>query len=126
MCAPRGYVIEQAVGFSELATRHSDTMSGNMVLAFGVPPCHAPVVPKLPPGGALSRGGLRPTGSGRSCSETHVVHRAVSEMVGASEETGGVFDPLGLATDEVSVASTSTKIVLGCWCVGGLWAGRNM
>lgn len=27
---------------------------------------------------------------------------AVSELVGASEETGGVFDPLGLATDEVS------------------------
>ena len=26
---------------------------------------------------------------------------AISEMVGASEETGGVFDPLGLATDEV-------------------------
>ena len=26
---------------------------------------------------------------------------AVSELVGASEETGGVFDPLGLAADEV-------------------------
>lgn len=82
-------------------------MSGAMVLAFGVLPYQAPVVPELPPGGALSRGGSSPTSS-RSCSATHVVHRAVSEMVGASEETGGVFDPLGLATDEVRDVSAPT------------------
>lgn len=80
-------------------------MSGAMVLAFGVLPYHATVVPELAPGGTLSRGGgLMSPANGRSCSETHVVHRAVSEMVGASEETGGVFDPLGLATDEVREA----------------------
>lgn len=75
-------------------------MSGAMVLAFGVNPYHAHAIPELPPGGVLSRVGFSATNS-RSSSETHVVRKAVSEMVGASEETGGVFDPLGLATDEV-------------------------
>lgn len=85
-----------------------------MVLAFGVLPYHAPVVPELPPSGALSRGGSRPTSSGsRAYPETHV-HRAVSEMVGASEETGGVFDPLGLATDEVRQSSAPTCAWVRC------------
>lgn len=39
------------------------------------------------------------------CSSHHRERRtvlpAVSELVGASEETGGVFDPMGFATDEV-------------------------
>lgn len=75
-------------------------MSGAALLAFGILPYHGCVVPELPPGGSLSRGGSSPTSS-RSCSETKVVTHAVSELVGASEETGGIFDPLGLATDEV-------------------------
>lgn len=71
-----------------------------MVLAFGVRPYHAPSTQELPPGGILSSG-LNPA-KGRTFERTtHVVQRAVSELVGASEETGGVFDPLGLATDEV-------------------------
>ncbi len=72
-----------------------------MVLAFGVHPYHAPATHELPTGGVLSSG-LNPT-KGRTTFErtTHVVQRAVSELVGASEETGGIFDPLGLATDEV-------------------------
>jgi len=68
-----------------------------MVLAFGVRAYHAPATHELPPGGALSSG-LNPP-KGRSFQRT--CQRAVSELVGASEETGGVFDPLGLATDEV-------------------------
>lgn len=94
-------------------------MSGAMVLAFGVLPCHVPVVSDLPRGGTLSRGGLSKTNS-RSCSETHV-HRAVSEMVGASEETGGVFDPLGLATDEVR--ENQYQRVRGCLVCGCVWVG---
>lgn len=70
-----------------------------MVLAFGVLPYHVPATHELPPRGGFSSG-LNPTKC-RSFDRTHVVQRAVSELVGASEETGGIFDPLGLATDEV-------------------------
>lgn len=58
------------------------------------------------PGGFLKpdsgcRGGLF---NSRSClgRDERTRLQVVSELVGASEETGGVFDPLGLATDEVS------------------------
>lgn len=86
------------------------------MLAFGV---HSgtPVTQELS-AGTLGGGGVRSidrgayvVGIGRGCRS----HRtssiaplpAVSELVGASEETGGVFDPLGLAADEVGTAVVS-------------------
>lgn len=75
------------------------TMSGPSVLAFGVLPHHVSVKQELPQvRGALSSG-FSSMESSRSRSRTKTF--AISELVGASEETGGVFDPLGLATDEV-------------------------
>lgn len=87
------------------------------MLAFGVH-SSAPVTRELP-AGALSGGGVRSIdrrddtvfGVGGGCRS----HRtssiaplpAVSELVGASEETGGIFDPLGLAADEVGTAVES-------------------
>lgn len=38
---------------------------------------------------------------------------AISEMVGASEETGGVFDPLGFATDEVGIYCIELASIMG-------------
>lgn len=45
--------------------------------------------------------GIYPSSSRSNQQLPETCRYAVSEMVGASEETGGVFDPLGLATDEV-------------------------
>lgn len=80
------------------------------MLAFGV---HSvtPATRELP-AGTLGGGGVRSTDRradavgigrvGRSHRTSSIVPLpAVSELVGASEETGGVFDPLGLAADEV-------------------------
>lgn len=91
------------------------------MLAFGV---HSgtPVTQELS-AGTLGGGGVRSIdrgayvvgiGSSRGCRS----HRtssiaplpAVSELVGASEETGGVFDPLGLAADEVGTAVESYTV----------------
>lgn len=73
-----------------------------ITLAFGAANIRAPVGPGIAGGGL--RPGLLPN-SNSVCSGPPRQHRtqlpAVSELVGASEETGGVFDPLGLATDEV-------------------------
>lgn len=66
-------------------------------LAFGTLPHQVHITRELSTGGAFGRAGLNPTRSNRPATR----HTAVSELVGASEETGGVFDPLGLATDEV-------------------------
>lgn len=84
----------------------SRVTSKDIMLAFGAPNCYSPVTPEVPLGAsALSRGG----GVGRPGASYYAVRSrstslpAVSELVGASEETGGVFDPLGLATDEVRV-----------------------
>lgn len=89
------------------------------MLAFGVLPYHVCVTRELPPGGALSSGGLSPmenSSSSRSRSRTKTC--AVSELVGASEETGGVFDPLGLATDEVRGA-WGTAVLACAWVLLG-------
>lgn len=89
------------------------------MLAFASVYSYPPVAQDVPFGGALSRsggrgdtmhksekiGGMSKGGSRRSKTTSLP---AVSELVGASEETGGVFDPLGLATDEVM-----TKVVPG-------------
>ena len=79
-------------------------------LAFGV---HSGTsVTRGLPTGTLGGGGVRSldrgadaVGIGGVCRShrTSVISPlpAVSELVGASEETGGIFDPLGLAADEV-------------------------
>lgn len=93
------------------------------MLAFGVLPYHVCVTRELPPGGALSSGGLSPMENNSSRSRSRKKTCAVSELVGASEETGGVFDPLGLATDEVRDAR-GTAIPACAWVllcgVGGI------
>ena len=87
------------------------------MLAFGV---HSgTLATRELPVGTLGGGGVRSidtradaVGIGEGCRS----HRtssiaplpAVSELVGASEETGGVFDPLGLAADEVGTAVESS------------------
>lgn len=72
-------------------------MSEATTLAFGTIPHQIHAAREHSGGGAWSRVGFSPTRA--NCPATR--HTAVSELVGASEETGGVFDPLGLATDEV-------------------------
>lgn len=69
-------------------------------------------------GGTLNVAGLK-TMNSRSCPPGTHVQRAVSEMVGASEETGGVFDPLGLATDEVRGKWATSFAILSQILVGG-------
>lgn len=76
------------------------------MLAFGAVHHETPVIRELPLGGTLGvgRGGAdneKVAGACRARSRHATSLPAVSELVGASEETGGVFDPLGLATDEV-------------------------
>lgn len=84
-------------------------MGGNTMLAFGAFHINSypPVASGMPPAGTFNGGSLDQitqnvadlsvVGSRRPTSLP-----AVSELVGASEETGGLFDPLGLAADEVS------------------------
>lgn len=77
-------------------------MGGGTTLAFGALPSHVTTTRELRSGGGVfSSIGINPTSSRSFQQLPETCRHAVSEMVGASEETGGVFDPLGLATDEV-------------------------
>lgn len=81
-----------------------------MMLAFEVMPSTAPFSRGIRPGVTLNHGkvavkdgisGALPSVACPYASRRASALPAVSEMVGASEETGGLFDPLGFATDEV-------------------------
>ncbi|CAB1117385.1 LHCP [Ectocarpus sp. CCAP 1310/34] len=79
-------------------------MGGGTMLAFGALPSHVTTTRELrSAGGVLCNIGICPSISRSHQQLPETCRYAVSEMVGASEETGGVFDPLGLATDETSL-----------------------
>ncbi|CAM9884546.1 unnamed protein product [Ectocarpus sp. 4 AP-2014] len=79
-------------------------MGGDTTLAFGALPSHVTTTREVrSAGGVFSNIGIYPSRSRSNQQLPETCRYAVSEMVGASEETGGVFDPLGLATDETSL-----------------------
>lgn len=85
------------------------TGSAARILAFGAISGHTPTLREPPSGGGLHDRGTRRSFLASRREETKTQSTtalpAVSELVGASEEMGGVFDPLGLATDEVGLAA---------------------
>lgn len=106
-----GQYEEPAITTQPLPNR---AISTGIMLAFGASNCYAPGTREVSlGGGALSRGGgVERLGTSCTVRSRPSSLPAVSELVGASEETGGVFDPLGLATDEVRVQILCSACIL--------------